>query len=407
VKDLNVAQIKAITKPGVHRVSKGLYLQIGPTGGRSWLHRFMLNGKSREMGLGPCDLVSLAQARDLVIEGRKLLLAGRDPLEERNKERERVRAEQAGKLSFRQCAEAFLSAQEAGWRNDKHRQQWRNTLISYVYPKIGDRCVRDIGTADVLAILTPIWTSKTETASRVRQRVERVLDYATTIKARNGEDPARWKGHLANTLPPPSKVATVEHHAALPWQELPTFMAELATRPGTAADALAFAILTAARSGEVRGMRWREVDLEAKLWTIPPARMKANKEHVVALADAAIAALGDPGGPDDLVFPSTTRAGAPLSDMTLAAVLKRLKRADLTVHGMRSCFRDWAGETTAHPREVIEHALAHRLKDRAEAAYARGTLLAKRRGLMADWARYCTTPPRAEGGNIVVMPARA
>ena len=249
--------------------------------------------------------------------------------------------------------------------------------------------------AHVLAVLAPIWTSKTETASRVRQRIERVLDYASTVKARSGANPARWKGHLENTLPRPGKVATVEHHAALPYAELPVFMADLAQRPGAAKKTLRFTILTAARSGEVRGMRWREVDLEQKLWTVPAGRMKSAKEHVVVLSDAAALLLGEPGDPDDLVFPSATRAGQPMSDMTLAAVLKRMGRAEVTVHGFRSTFRDWAGETTAHPREVIEHALAHRLKDKTEAAYARGSLLAKRRHLMADWTHYCTTPPVA------------
>ena len=371
MRDLTVKRIAALAKPGTYRVSKNLYLQIGPTGTKAWLFRYMRQGRAHGMELGPVDLVPLAEARDRAQQHRRQLHDGIDPLEERHRRAGQEKAEQATRLPFRQCAEAFLNAQAAGWRNAKHQQQWRRTLETYAYPELGGLPVQGIETAHVLAVLTPIWTSKTETATRVRQRIERVLDYATAIKARSGANPARWKGHLENTLPRPRKVAIVEHYAALPYAELPAFMAELAQRPGEAAKALRFTILTAARSSEVRGMRWREANLEHQLWTVPAGRMKANKEHVVALSDAAVELLGEPGGPDDLVFPSAVRAGQLMSDMTLAAVLKRMGHAEITVHGFRSSFRDWAGETTAHPREAIEHALAHRLKDKAEAAYAR------------------------------------
>ncbi len=252
--------------------------------------------------------------------------------------------------------------------------------------------MKAVDTAAVLDVLRPIWAVKPETASRVRQRVEAVLDYATAAGARAGDNPARWRGHLENLLPKPGKVRAVEHHAALPWQDAPAFMAALARREGVAARALAFAILTAARSGEVRGLAWAEVDLETAVWTVPAARIKAGKEHRVPLTPAALALLPTLGEPGALVFPSPAKVGSPLSDMTLAAVLKRMGRDDLTVHGFRSTFRDWAGEATAHPREVIEAALAHRLKDRAEAAYARGDLFAKRRRLMEDWAAYLSRP---------------
>jgi integrase len=267
-----------------------------------------------------------------------------------------------------------------------------NTLKTYAYPKLGSLDVKAVDTEAVLDVLRPIWTAKTETASRVRQRIEAVLDYATAIKARTGENPARWKGHLDHLLAKPSKVRAVKHHAALDWRDAPAFMAKLATREGAAAKALACTILTAARSGEVRGMRWGEIDLDAKVWTVPANRIKAGKEHRVPLQPAVIDLLGEAGEPDALVFASPADASKPLSDMSLAAVLKRME-VDVTVHGFRSTFRDWAGETTAHPREVIEASLAHKLKDKAEAAYARGDLFAKRRRLMQDWAAYLATPP--------------
>jgi integrase len=261
-------------------------------------------------------------------------------------------------------------------------------------PSLRDTTPDVVDTDAVLAVLRPIWTTKTETASRVRQRIEAVLDYATAIRARSGENPARWRGHLDHLLPKPSKVRTIKHHAALNWHQAPAFMAKLAQRTGIDARALAFTILAAARSGETRGMRWRELDLKAKVWTVPPERIKAGKEHRVPLTPAAIALLGEPGEPDELVFPSPIKAGRPLSDATLAAVLERMGCA-VTVHGFRSTFRDWAGEVTAHAREVVEAALAHRLKDKAEAAYARGDLFAKRRRLMQDWADFLATPSAA------------
>ena len=245
----------------------------------------------------------------------------------------------------------------------------------------------------MLEVLRPIWTTKPETASRVRQRIEAVLDYATAMGARTGENPARWRGHLDHLLPKPSKVKRVEHHAALDWREAPAFMLELAKRAGTAARALAFAIHTAARSGEVRGMTWAEVDDAANVWTVPADRIKAGKEHRVPLTPAARALLGERGKPDALVFPSSMAPDKAMTDVTLLAVLRRMGRTDLTGHGFRSTFRDWAGETTAHPREVIEAALAHRLKDKAEAAYARGDLFTKRHRLMDDWAAFLASAP--------------
>jgi integrase len=302
---------------------------------------------------------------------------------------------EAGRKSktFKEVAEALIDSKKAGWRNPKHRQQWPNTLKAYAYPKLGALDCSAIDTDAVLGVLRPIWTIKTETASRVRQRIEAVLDYATAIRARTGANPARWKGHLDNLLPRPSKVRAVRHHPALNWRQAPAFMTELGKRQGIDARALAFAILAAARSGEVRGATWREIDLEDAVWTVPAYRIKAGKEHRVPLVPAAIALLGDPGSPGTLIFPSPIKEGRPLSDATLAAVLERMGHGEVTVHGFRSTFRDWAGEASAHAREVVEAALAHRLKDKAEAAYARGDLFAKRRRLMADWAAYLASAP--------------
>lgn len=341
------------------------------------------------MGLGSVDLVTLAEARHAAQDARKLIRAGVDPLDAKRAQRATARA--ASDNTFRAIAGLYLSAHEHTWRNPKHRAQWRSTLDTYIYPRLGNRPVASIATGDVMAVLEPIWRSIPETASRVRGRIESVLDYATARGWRSGDNPARWRGHLQNLLPARAKVATVEHHPALPWREAPAFMAELAQRPAASARALAFTILTAARTSEALGAPWREVDLAERVWTIPPERMKANREHRVPLSDAAIAILEavKPKGrinPDALIF--TGDEGQPLSDMALLMLLRRMKRRDITTHGFRSTFRDWAGETTSHPREIAEAALAHTLKDKTEAAYRRGDALEKRRALMRDWADF-------------------
>jgi integrase len=365
---------------------RGLMLVVRDNGSRSWVLRYQLGGRRRDMGLGPYPEVGLADAREKALDARRLIKRdGKDPISERGR---------AKVKTFKEAAQALVESKRPGWRNAKHAAQWGSTLETYVFPKVGALDVQAVDTDAVLDVLRPIWTTKTETASRVRQRIEAVLDYATAIKARTGENPARWKGHLDNLLPKPSKVRAVKHHAALDWRQAPVFMAELAKRQGIDARALAFTILTAARSGEVRGATWREIDLTDSVWTVPPDRIKAGKEHRVPLQPAAIALLGDPGEPDELVFPSPIKEGKPLSDATLAAVLERMG-VDVTVHGFRSTFRDWGGEATAHAREVVEAALAHRLKDKAEAAYARGDLFQKRRRLMEDWSKFLATPPAA------------
>jgi integrase len=365
---------------------KGLMLVVRESGARGWVLRYQIGGRRRDMGLGPYPEVGLADARDEALENRRLIKRGIDPLAQRTRSKLQT---------FKQTAEALIESKKPGWRNAKHATQWTNTLKTYAYPKLGGLDVKAVDTEAVLDVLRPIWTTKTETASRVRQRIEAVLDYAGAIRARTGENPARWKGHLDHLLPKPSKVRAVKHHAALDWRGMPAFMARLATCDGGAAKALAFAILTAARSGEVRGMRWSEVDLEARVWTVPADRIKAGREHRVPLPPATIELLGEAGDSDELIFASPVKQGAPFSDATLGAVLKRMgyRRADASVHGFRSTFRDWAGETTAHAREVVEAALAHKLKDKAEAAYARGDLFAKRRKLMQDWSDYLASIP--------------
>ncbi|MDF1586459.1 tyrosine-type recombinase/integrase [Marinimicrococcus flavescens] len=375
--------------PGTYDDGGGLRLTVRTGGSRSWTLRYQMAGRRRDMGLGRFPDVSLAKAREKADAARRLVADGVDPLAERWRQ---------NALTFEKAAEGLLVSKAPGWRNAKHADQWRSTLASYAYPKLGSLDVTRIETSDVLGVLGPIWRAKPETASRVRQRIEAVLDYAAAMGVRRGDNPARWRGHLDHLLPKPSKVRAVVHHAALDWREVPSFMAELASREGTAAKALAFAILTAARSGEVRGMRWRELDLEAAVWTVPADRIKAGKEHRVPLETAALVLLGQEGDPDALVFPGS-KEGRTLSDMALTAVLRRMGRGQVTVHGFRSSFRDWAGETSGHPREVIEAALAHRLKDKAEAAYARGDLFHKRRRLMRDWATFCSRSP----GSVVAL----
>jgi integrase len=354
-------------------------LVVQPSGTRLWVLRFQLNGRRRDMGLGPYPEIGLARACDKAMDARRLAKEGRDPLVERAR---------APSLTFKKAAEELIENKRPGWRNAKHAAQWAATLETYAFPKLGALDARAVDTTGVLEVLRPIWTAKPETASRVRQRIEAVLDYANTAGGRSGENPARWRGHLENLLAQPSKVRTVRHHAALDWREAPAFMAELGLRQSTAPRALAFTILTAARTSETRHAPEREVNRKDSVWTVPAERTKAHKEHRVPLTPAALAQLGKAEAPDTLLFPSPDKPGRPLSDRALTAVLQRMGRDDITVHGFRSTFRDWAGETTAHAREVIEAALAHRLKNKAEAAYARGDLFAKRRRLMEDWAAF-------------------
>jgi integrase len=397
-------------KPGRHADGGGLHLLVKPSGARSWVYRFMLNGKSRDVGLGAAGTggMSLADARDEAAALRLKVRAGIDPLEERDQQAAHaLAAAQAAKVAgktFRDVATAYIAANEESWRNPKHRQQWGNTLANYVYPVIGELPVAEIGTAHVLEILEPIWKGKAETASRIRGRIETVLDNAKARGYRQGENPARWRGHLAQILPARTRLSR-GHHKALAYEEIPAFVKALRAREAVAALALEFTILTAARSGEVIGAGWSEVDLDKAIWTIPANRMKAAKEHRVPLSPRAVEILkGTKKLRKDWLFPGAT--GGKLSGMAMAMLMRRMK-VEVTVHGFRSGFRDWAAECTGYAHEVAEMALAHTIENKVERAYRRGDLIEKRRRLMDDWAAYCSgdgtagaevTPIRAEAG---------
>ena len=375
-----------------------------PSSAKSWVFRYRNGGRLREMGLGSTHTLSLAEARDAALSCRKQRLIGIDPIEARHGARAADRLAAARAMTFQQCAEAYMKAHRAAWRNEKHAWQWGQTLSGHVYPVIGALPVAAIDTGHVTRILEPIWSTKAETAARVRGRIEAILDYAKVHGWRTGENPGRWKGHLENVLPARGKVSKVEHHAALPWAEIGAFMAELRDEDGVSARALEFTILTAARTGEVIGAMWPEIEMKAALWTVPATRMKGLREHRVPLSDAALAVLKSMAPLRDdqaggWVFPGG-RVGRPLSNMGMMMLLRRMMRPNLTVHGFRSSFRDWCAEATNHPREVAEQALAHSLSDKVEAAYRRGDLFEKRRRLMEDWASFCAR--LAEGSADVV-----
>lgn len=374
-------------EPGLYADGGGLYLQVTHADARSWIFRFMLNGRARSMGLGSLHTLTLAEARSKATECRKLCLDGIDPIEARQRVRSAAQLDAAKAMTFDACAEAYIEAHKKGWQNEKHIDQWRNTLATYASPVFGSLPVQAVDTGLVMRVIEPIWGDKTETATRVRGRIESVLDWAATRGYRQGENPARWRGHLQNLLPKRSKVQRVEHHAALPFVQISEFVASLRQQGGTSPLALEFTILTAARTGEVIGATWDEIDLNERAWSVPAERMKGGREHRVPLCSRAIEilerfkVLGD-----RYVFPGGKR-GKPLSNMAMLELLKRMGRPDLTVHGFRSTFRDWAAETTHFPNEMVEMALAHIIENRVEAAYRRGDLFAKRRDLMDAWAR--------------------
>ena len=388
---LSARKVETAT-PGKHGDGRGLFLLVKPSGARSWVLRYQVHGRRRDLGLGAYPDVTLLIARERALDARRLIANGEDPI---------AKKRQAKPKTFKDAALELIESKRPGWKNAKHAAQWTSTLETYVFPKIGPVQMARVETADVIAALKPIWAEKPETANRVRQRIEAVLDYATALGLRAGDNPARWRGHLDHLLPKPTKVRAVKHHPALPHAEIAGFMGDLSNRTGVGARALAFTILTAARSGETRGMTWSEVDFENQIWTIPAQRMKAGKEHRVPLSDAALAQLGTRRDNDALVFESEAKPGKPISDMSMTAVLRRMGHGGITVHGFRSTFRDWAGETTGFPREVIELALAHGIKDKAEAAYARSDLFDKRRKLMNAWANTATTQNRPD--NVVAL----
>lgn len=399
-KELGPLAVSRLTTKGLHAVGgvAGLALQVTQTGSRSWLLRTTIGGKRRGMGLGGFPDVTLAGAREAARAARAKIKLGIDPIEEAKAARSTLAASRAKAITFEECAIAYMETHEKGWKSEKHRAQWATTLEKYAYPHVGKLMVRDVEVHHILAALEPIWTSKTETASRLRRRVEAVLDLAIARGSRAGPNPARWKGHLALMLPSPRKIAKEEHHPAVPVAQLGAFLKALRQVPGIGSKALRFATLTAAaaRSGEVRGAVWSEFDFEAKLWVVPAVRMKGGVEHRVPLSPAALKLVQAQPRIEgtSYVFPSSK--GLQISDMTMSKVMRGLAfkdaKGDVCVpHGLRSTFRDWCAEHTNHPRELAEMALAHKIPDKVEAAYRRGDLLEKRRRLMNDWAAFCVT----------------
>lgn len=398
---LSAVFVTRAKKPGRYGDGGGLYLQVSPTGTKAWLFRFMLAGKARAMGLGPVELVTLAQAREKARAARQHLLDRVDPIEARREQWGRKLADEAKKIMFKEAAERFIAAHKAGWRNPKHAEQWRSTLAAYAFPVIGDMSVAAVETAHILKVIEPIWATKTETASRVRGRIEVVLDWAKARHYRQGDNPARWRGHLDKLLPAKTKVRKVRHQPAMPYGKMPAFMDELRGQPSVSARALELTILTAARTGEVIGASWPEIDFAAKVWTIPGERPKSGREHRVPLSARALAILLDLPRVtvSDYIFPGAAPR-RPLSNMAMLELLRGMNGGGFTVHGFRSSFRDWAGEQTNFAREIAETALAHVLSDKTEAAYRRGDALEKRRRLMEAWAGYCGS--RAAGGGEIV-----
>ena len=388
---LSALDLRSKRKPGRYADGGGLYLQVSRSNTKAWIFRFKFDGRERQMGLGATHAVSLKQAREEATRCRKLVVDSIDPIEARNAEKTRRALEAAQAKTFKDCAEAYMKAMGAEWKNAKHASQWRNTLTTYVYPKFGNLPIQSIDVGMVMDVLEPIWTKKTETAGRVRGRIEKILDWASARTYRVGENPARWRGHLDNLLPKPNKVRKVHHHPALPFDEIGTFIKELRSREGPSAKGLEFLILTATRTNEILGATWDEVDLAKGEWTIPAKRMKSGKAHKIPLSNRAIAILQELGSVENSKFLFAGPNGA-MSNMVFLNLLKRMKRNDITAHGFRSTFRDWVAECTAHSREVAEMALAHAIGDKTEEAYRRGDLFEKRRRLMNEWADYCNQP---------------
>jgi integrase len=409
---LTALAVNQAKRRGYYGDGGGLFLQVSPGGAKSWVFRFKERGRLREMGLGPIHTVSLAEARQKALECRKVRLDGRDPIEARRAECVQVRLDAAKAMTFAACAERYIAAHKVAWKNDKHAAQWPATLGTYVYPVFGSLPVQAVDVGLVMKALEPIWQGKPETASRLRGRIEAVLDWAKVRGYRNGENPARWRGHLDHLLPAPSKAKSAkrrvtgkgEHYAAMPFDLVPEFVAKLRAREAVAARALEFTILTAKRTTEVIGARGREFSLTDRVWTIPAGRMKGEREHRVPLSPAAVAVLEKMGvdpvaHPDRYAFPGA-KPDHPLSDMAMLNLLQhRMGHPEVTVHGFRSSLRDWGAERTNFPNEVLEMALAHVIDDKTEAAYRRGDLFQKRRQLAEAWAKFCAAA--AVAGKVV------
>jgi integrase len=409
---LTAAAVRVATEPGLYGDGHGLYLQISTFDTKSWVFRYMIEGRARKMGLGPLHTVSLAEARKRAADARLKVLDGLDPVDERTAQRAAKRLEAAKAMTFKQCADSYIKANSSGWKNEKHAAQWGATFNETkrgkrVYPAstavINDLPISAIDTGLVRKVLEPIWYETPETASRVRGRIERVLAWATVAGYRSGDNPARWTGHLKELLPAKAKVSAVVHHDAVPYAEMPAFMGGLRIKHGTSARALEFTIITAVRTGEAIGATWSEIDLGTKVWTIPPERMKAGREHRIPLSDRAIAVLETLPREGEYVF-AGARESKPLSNMAMLELVRGMRGKGATVHGFRSTFRDWAAETTAYPHEMCEIALAHAVGNKVEAAYRRGDMMEKRRRLMSDWAAYCEGE-LAVGGEVIPLRA--
>jgi integrase len=404
------ADIDKLVAPGLHRCDRGLFLQVAGPESRSWIFRYSFMGKPRWLGLGSALDVSLAQARDARDDARALLRQKIDPVQDRKDAKLQARVQERSSVTFRERAEQYLQAHEEGWRSPKHRDQWRATLRNHVYPAIGNMPAAAVTAGHVVDLLRPIWTEKQETARRIRGRIESILDYAADPDDSAYRNPAAATVQLLKKLPKLSKESRrPTSHPALAYDEMAAFTVALKAREGTAALALEFTILTAVRTGEALGARWEEIDRAARLWIVPAERMKGKREQRIPLSKTAIAVLdrAEDVRIGEFVFPSLPH-DRPLSNMAMLTVLRRMNRADLTVHGFRATFRTWAAERTNFPREVIEAALAHVLEDKTEAAYQRGDLLEKRRKLMTAWADFCANVDRGDKGesdNVVAIRA--
>lgn len=385
--------VKRLSKPGVYGDGRGLYIRVTDTGSKHWIHRFTLRGKAHWMGLGPYPEITLSEARLKNLEARRIRLTGVNPINARN-----AANAKALSMTFQECADQYIASHRKGWKSSRYVDKWTNTIATYCGPVMGKLPVNEIDVALVMRVLDPIWSTKVATASNLRGRIESVLDWAAVQGYREGDNPARWRGHLENLLAKPSKIKKTTHHAALGYTQMGELMAKLREQDGNAARALEFAILTACRSGEVRFAVWEEINLKHRIWIIPGERMKAGKEHRIPLSDAAMAVLDQMDKETALIFPG--RRGTRVSDMSLTKAIRRAGYDNVTVHGFRSTFQDWAADCTAYPQYVADMALAHSIKDKVEAAYRRGDLFAKRTRMMEDWANFCN---QTQSGDVVPL----
>ncbi|MDR3213290.1 MAG: integrase arm-type DNA-binding domain-containing protein [Azoarcus sp.] len=390
VEKLSASRVARISKPGKYGDGKGLYLQVTKNMSKSWVFRYEMNGAEHYMGLGPLHTVNIDNAREEARKARTCIARGIDPLRERALVAAQNKSMNTNRKTFDDCAAQYIENHKKGWKSEKHQKQWEYSLRTYVSPRFGKINVCDITTSHVLKVLEPIWATKTETAARLRERIERILSWAATLGYRDAENPARWDGHLQELLPPPARVKPVRHHPSMSYHEIGAFFSRLGNERGVAARALQFVILTACRTSEAQAATWQEIDLAQRLWVIPAARMKCGRQHRIPLADAALSILDSlQGAHPEWVFPGGR--GRPLHGSAMLDVLRRMNRGDVTVHGFRSSFRIWAAERTAYPREILELALAHRQGTQVEEAYQRSDLAERRRALMLDWAAWCAT----------------